>query len=94
MNIPVNEIEDAYDNDNAEIIVEHLCGNLIGQSIMILNASVSPSLDLNEGFWTEVLVEKVDNGYLYGVCNGNKVDIYLPYVYVYHPAVLAALKML
>lgn len=77
----------ALDRDD---IVEQLCANLIGETVVVVGYPDPERLYV----YREVLVEKVENSNLYGKSDNEKIKLHIPYNYIYHPSILAALKCL
>lgn len=90
----LRDLINAYDKvdciEDVDSMVEHLCENLIGQTVIVVNYPELDRLFTNR----ELIVEKVQSAHLYGTSDGLPVKIYIPYNYIYHPAILAALKCL
>lgn len=90
----VKDLISGYDKVNLEeevdSMVEHLCENLIGQTVIVVNYPEPDVLFTTR----EILVEKVQSAHLYGTSEGVPVKIYIPSTYIYHPAILAAIKCL
>lgn len=90
----VRDLINAYDKvdciEEVDSMVEHLCENLIGQLVIVVNYPEPDVLFTNR----ELIVEKVQSKHLYGTSDGLPVKIYIPSNYIYHPSILAALKCL
>lgn len=78
------------DPDKLDGIVEHMCKNLIGESVFVINYPVR----LHEIKTVEVVITGVEERHLYGLRDSAEIIIFIPYNYIYHPAILAALKCL
>jgi hypothetical protein len=69
-------------------LVEKLCKNLIGERVVVVNYPEPDTLYA----YKEVVITRVEEQYLYGLDYNLEIKIYIPFNYIYHPAILAALK--
>lgn len=79
------------DDEMLDSVVEHICGNLIGEKVIVLN---HPENDYTVYAVRELFVTRVEKGFLYGLDDSVEIKLHIPYNYIYHPAILAALKCL
>lgn len=90
----LNELKSIYDmSDHAgsecDVVVEQMCQNLIGEKVIVLNY---PPEGEKIFVAKEVVITRVEEQYVYVLDELAEIKIYIPYNYIYHPAILAALK--